>query len=373
MRKRNRIVVKVGSSTLTDANGMLDHAFIGSFVTQIAELSRMGYAPIIVSSAAIAAGIEGLGLKSRPRDIPTLQAAASVGQVALVEAYARAFSTHGLIVGQILLTRNDTASRQAYLHARDTFERLIELEAIPIVNENDTVAIDEICFGDNDTLAALVAMMVDAKQAVMLTDVDGLYTADPRTNADAEHVDTVHTVDEALMSTAAGAGTCAGTGGMVTKLRAARLLLKAGIEMVLCDGAEEGAILKAVNRTSSGTYFTAENGEDSSVSLSQRKRWIALGGTLCGSIIVDDGAVSALRRGGVSLLGAGIISVEGDFSENCAIGIVSERGDTIARGLSRFSSEEIADLAGKQNSGIAEMFPDKSTFEVVHCDDLVLF
>lgn len=373
MPKRSRIVVKVGSSTLTGADGMLDRAFIDSFVGQIAELSRRGYAPIIVSSAAIAAGVEALALKSRPKDIPTLQAAASVGQVALVEAYAQAFAAHGLNVGQILLTRNDTASRQAYLHARDTFNRLIELQAIPIVNENDTVAVDEICFGDNDTLAALVAMMVNAKQAVMLTDVDGLYTADPRTNADAQHVDTVHTVDEALMKTASGAGTCSGTGGMVTKLRAARLLLKAGIEMVLCDGAEEDAILKAVDKTSSGTYFTPENGDASPSTLSQRKRWIALGGTVCGNVTVDDGAVSALRRGGVSLLGAGITSVEGSFSENCAINIVSERGGTIARGLTRFSSDEIRNLAGKKTCEISDQFPEKNSCEVVHCDDLVLF
>lgn len=373
MHKRTRIVVKVGSSTLTDSNGMLDRAFIDSFVVQIAELSRLGYAPIIVSSAAIAAGIEGLGLTSRPTDIPTLQAAASVGQVALIEAYARAFATHDLTVGQILLTRNDTGSRQAYLHARDTFDRLIELEAIPIVNENDTVAVDEIRFGDNDTLAALVAMMVDASQAIMLTDVDGLYTADPRTNADATHVDIVHAVDEALMQTASGAGTCAGTGGMVTKLRAARLLLKAGIEMVLCDGAEEDAILKAVNKTSKGTYFTPENGEDTPTALNHRKRWIALGGSVCGTIIVDDGAVKALRRGGISLLSAGIVSVEGDFAENCAISIMSKNGDSVARGLSRFSSEDIRQVAGKQSAEIAPLFPGKNGWEVVHCDDLVLF
>lgn len=241
-----RVVVKVGSNTLTNPSGALDRRFIASLVDQMAELVRRGYHPILVTSAAIAAGVEVLGLTSRPTDIPTLQACAAIGQVALVESYAAEFGRRGLAIGQVLLTRNDTANRTAYLHARDTFDKLIELGSIPVVNENDTVAVDEIKFGDNDTLAALVANMIDAELVILLTDVDGLYDADPRKNADAHHIDVVHKVDDSVMKVASGAGTYMGSGGMHTKLEAARVLMKAGIPMVLCDGREANAVIDAV-------------------------------------------------------------------------------------------------------------------------------
>ena len=211
--------------------------YVAALVGQVCALREQGHEPVIVSSGAIAAGLERLGMASRPTDMPSLQAAASVGQVALIETYASLFSARGVVVGQVLLTRHDTGHREAYLHARDTFERLLDLRAVPIVNENDTVAVDEIRFGDNDTLAALVATMVGADLVIVLSDIEGLYDADPRVSAEAQLLEHVAELTDDLVAAAGGAGTEYGSGGMATKIEAARVLMKAGIPMVVCDGA----------------------------------------------------------------------------------------------------------------------------------------
>jgi glutamate 5-kinase len=254
-----RIVIKVGSNTLTNSHNGLDHHYIATLVDQIAELKKEGHEVVLVSSGAIAAGLEALQLPEKPKDIPTLQACASVGQVALVEMYGAQFGRRGYPVGQILVTKNDTENPTAYAHAHDTFERLLALDAIPVVNENDTVAVEEIAFGDNDTLAALVAVMIEADHVVILTDIDGLYDCDPSKNENAQRVVYVAEITDEMLACAGEPGSTLGSGGMRTKLEAARTLLEAGIRMTLCDGRCANAVTDAVAGTSSGTVFDRIN------------------------------------------------------------------------------------------------------------------
>ena len=254
-RSAERIVIKVGSNTLTDRHNRLDHHYIATLVDQIADLKRAGHEVVLVSSGAIAAGLEVLHLPEKPRDIPTLQACASVGQVALVEMYGAQFGRRGFSIGQVLLTKNDTENPVAYAHAKDTFARLLALDAIPVVNENDTVAVEEIAFGDNDTLAALVACMIAATHVIILTDIDGLYDCDPSKFAEAKRVYEVNAINEDTLASAGEPGSMLGSGGMLTKLEAAQTLLEAGVKMTLCDGRSANAVLDAVQGLSGGTVF----------------------------------------------------------------------------------------------------------------------
>ncbi|MCL2819203.1 MAG: glutamate 5-kinase [Actinomycetia bacterium] len=250
-----RIVIKVGSNTLTNAHNKLDHHFIATLVDQIAELRSLGHEVVLVSSGAIAAGLETLDMDERPSDIPSLQACASIGQVALVEMYGAQFGRRGFPIGQVLLTKNDTEDATAYAHAHDTFERLLALGAIPIVNENDTVAVEEIAFGDNDTLAALVAQLIEADHVVILTDIDGYYESDPALDPEARRIDAVAAITDEMIADAGDAGSRLGSGGMRTKLEAARDLMDSGIVMTLCDGRGANAVTEAVAGTSTGTVF----------------------------------------------------------------------------------------------------------------------
>lgn len=364
-----RVVIKVGSNTLTTDAGLLDRAYITTLVDQMAALRADGYQIIVVTSAAIAAGSEVLGFCERPHDIPGLQAAAAVGQVALIDAYASALGAHDIACGQVLLTRNDTASRSGYLHARDTLERLLEYGVIPVINENDTVAIDEIKFGDNDTLAALVATMLDASQVVMLTDVDGLYSGDPHGAHPVERYEEITQVDADIMALAGDVGSKWGSGGMFTKLRAARVLLTAGITMTLCDGREPSVLTHAIQEGTGGTIFHAEE----PARISQRKRWIATGAAVAGSITVDDGAKRALRRGGVSLLSAGVSGVSGTFKQGQPVAVLDSNGSVIARGLPRYSAEQIKRIAGCHSDEVTRLVPENQGAPVIHCDELVVF
>jgi len=250
-----RIVIKVGSNTLTNDQNELDHYFIATLVDQIADLKKDGHEVVLVSSGAIAAGLDIIGLTGRPEDMPTLQACASIGQVALVELYGAHFGRRGFCIGQVLLTKNDTEDKVAYAHARDTFERLLELGSVPIVNENDTVAVEEIAFGDNDTLAALVAVMIEADHVVILTDIDGLYDRDPHRFPQAERLSMVGEITDAMLAVAGEAGSALGSGGMRTKLDAGKTLLEHGITMTLCDGRKANCVLDAVYGKSTGTVF----------------------------------------------------------------------------------------------------------------------
>ena len=363
-----RIVVKVGSSTLTGGGeGGLDRDYVQSLVDQIARIKSAGHEPVLVSSGAIAAGVSRLGLERRPTDMPSLQAAASVGQVALIEMYAALFASHGIAVGQVLLTRHDTGHRESFLHARDTFERLIGLGAVPIVNENDTVAVDEIRFGDNDTLAALVATMVNADLVVLLSDIEGLYDADPRLVETATLLDSVDEVTDELLDAAGEAGSEHGSGGMATKLEAARVLMRAGIPMVVCDGARGNVICDAVDGRQAGTVF-----EPGAGSLGARKSWIALGRRASGVVVIDEGATGALRHRKTSLLPAGVVAVEGTFVVGDAIVLMDEGRRVVGRGLAGLSSADIDLVKGLNSGEIAERYPGIAGTEVVHRDHLVV-
>lgn len=361
-----RVVVKVGTSTLSLPEGGLDRASVERIVSQICKLAEQGVRVALVSSGAIAAGVDRLGLEPRPTDMPSLQAAASVGQVSLIETYAAFFAACGFPVGQVLLTRHDTGHRESFLHARDTFERLFELGAIPVVNENDTVAVDEIRFGDNDTLAALVATMIGADLVLLLSDIAGLYDADPRLSEEAQLLEHVEDLTEELIAAAGGAGSGVGSGGMVTKIEAANLLMKAGIPMVICDGRREGVIIDAANGKPVGTEFCG--GE---ATLGARKLWIALARKPAGVVVVDDGARDALVERHKSLLPAGVVAVEGVFGRGDAIVLQDASGAVIARGLSEMSSAEISRVKGMKTSQVAEVLGSPSK-EVVHCDRLVV-
>jgi len=362
-----RVVVKVGTSTLAPEGQGLDRAYVDSLVGQLAQLASDGYEIVLVTSGAIAAGVEVLELGKRPSDMPSLQAAASVGQVQVLGMYAALFAARGISVGQVLLTRHDTAHRQAFLHARDTLERLLALGVIPVVNENDTVAVDEIRFGDNDTLAALVATMIRADLVVLLTDIEGLYDADPRHAAEAQLLQRVDELSEQVVSAAGGSGSLVGSGGMATKVEAARALMSSGIPMVVCDGRRADVVLDAVAGVDVGTRF-----EGGSASRGARKSWIALGGSPRGEVVLDEGAVVAVRERGKSLLPAGVTAVSGTFVPGDAIVLRGPDGGIVARGLAGVSSADLVAIKGLSSSDIERVRPAAAGREVVHRDHLVI-
>lgn len=366
MAKRT-IVIKVGSSTVTDADGRVDHVYLASLADQVAEIMRGGDRVVVVTSGAIAAGLEALHLDSRPTDMPTLQATAAVGQVLLVDAYRGLFAERDVPVGQVLVTRHDVGHRQQYVNACQTLERLLDLGVVPVVNENDTTAVEEIRFGDNDYLAALVGMMVHADLVVLLTDIEGLYTADPRTDEQAHLVEVVDAVTEEHIAAAGGAGSAVGSGGMATKLEAARALMKAGIPMVICDGSRDGVIVDAAAGKPVGTLFA---GGDAAVK--GRKLWLAYAGHPCGSVTIDDGAKAALCLGGKSLLPAGVVDVTGSFVIGDPISVEDLAGNVVARGLAGMSAEDLQRVHGLKTGEIARVLVAWNGAEVIHRDHLVI-
>ena len=349
-------VVKIGSNTLTDDEGRCDRAYLADLAHQIARVRRDGWRVIIVSSGAIPCGLEALGLPlRRPDDMPTVQAAASVGQRVLLAAYDQVFSPYGMLTSLVLLTRRDTADRNAYLHARDTFRRLVELNAVPIVNENDTVSVEQIKFGDNDTLAALVACLSNADRVVILSDIDGLYTSNPKTDPSAQLIKRVDRITPEILACASGAGSAVGSGGMVTKLTSARVLAAAGIPLVICSGRAEDAVVRSLADDPIGTLFT---GAEVPHEITPRKLWIALGDSVKGALHVDDGAARAIVEGGNSLLAVGVTRIDSDFDVEDVVDVVDGAGFVIGRGLVRCPAEAI-------RSGKADV--------AVHRDELILF
>ncbi len=379
------IVIKIGSSTLTDGQGKPDYVYLQSIASQVSAVKRAGWKPIIVTSAAIAWGLEALGIGSRPTDMPGLQAAASVGQSALSAAYAEAFSAHGLLTSLVLLTRRDTADRHAYLHARDTFEQLLAWDVVPIVNENDTISIEQIRFGDNDTLAALVSCLVGADLMVILTDIDGLYDKDPRRHIDARLVPLVRKITPDVMESAGDAGSAAGSGGMVTKLKAARVLMVAGIPLVICQGRLPNIIVDAAfcgqrakepgfapDADFQGTWFAANEHPHE---ITPRKLWLALGDAARGRIRVDDGARSALIGRGSSLLAVGITGVEGSFEDGDVVDIIDTHGVIVARGRVQADADEVELAMGRTSDELLQnrLLASLAAKPVIHRDDLVVF
>lgn len=367
-----RIVVKIGSSTITNSVSSINSEWLASFAEQIAFISSEGAEVVIVSSGAIACGLGRLGMKERPSDIPTLQACASVGEAALVTAYEEAFAPHRITPSIVLLTRRDTADREAYVHARSTFSRLLSLGVVPIVNENDTVSVEQIKFGDNDTLAALVACLVDATLVVILSDIQGLYDANPHDNPQAQLVPQVNKINQQVLASAGGPGSTAGSGGMVTKITAARVLMAAGIPMAIVSGKAQNSLVDTVQGNCPGTLFVSD---DVPHEITPRKLWVALGDTPRGSLVVDNGAECALVKKGASLLPVGVSSVQGTFDTGDIVDVCSLDGHLIARGVVSASSDAVSLACGKtreelQRNSLLSYLADKP---VVHRDDLVLF
>ena len=365
LRNAQRLVVKVGSSSLTTASGALDHARLGALVDVIAARRRLGTQVVLVSSGAIAAGITPLGLLRRPRDLATQQAAASVGQGALVAAYSLAFGAHDLTVGQVLLTADDVTRRTHYANARRTLDRLLDLGVVPVVNENDTVATHEIRFGDNDRLAALVAHLVHADALILLSDVDALYDGPP-SRAGTSRVPLVRrAVDLKNVKLAgSGAGTGLGTGGMATKIEAAAIATAAGITTMLTSTEQAAGAMAGEDI---GTLFFPTGSRRAS-----RLLWLAHATTALGRLILDAGAVAAVVDRRKSLLPAGILSVEGRFGDGDPVDLCDPGGRVVARGLVNYDSTELPGLLGRSTHDLARELGPTYEREVVHRDDLVL-
>jgi glutamate 5-kinase len=362
-----RAVVKVGTSSVTHDNGTINAELVSSLCGQIAALKSDGHEILLVSSGAVSAGVAALGLSERPSDIGTLQALAAIGQSRLMQHYNEVFALHSLVAAQVLLVPHDFGDRQQYLHARNTMLRLIELGVVPIINENDAIANDEIRFGDNDRIAALVAHSVAADVLVLLTDQEGLYTKDPRHNADAELIRVVQS-DDNLMSVSAGsAGTARGSGGMASKLSAARIASWSGIRTVIGRANRESVVVDAVCGESGGAGVgTTFLGRDRQ--LSARKLWIAFAANSEGWVTIDTGAVGAVTARGTSLLSPGVVAVSGSFVAGDIIDVLDPNGAVIARGTAAMSHAELRDVMGKRASDL----PDGSSSMVVHRDEMVV-
>jgi glutamate 5-kinase len=360
-------VAKIGSSSITTADGTIDEPAIAKFCAEVASLREAGHAVVAVTSGAIAAGLPAVQAPSsssarRARDIVTLQAVAAVGQSRLMRVYDRCFGDHGLVCGQVLLVPLDFGLRQQYLHARDTIRRMLELGVVPVVNENDTIADDSIRFGDNDRLAALVAHLVDADLLVLLTDTPGLLTADPRLDPSASLIEEVVDFDHALERVAGGAGD-RGSGGMASKVAAAKMAAWSGVRTVIAAADRDGVLVATVSGGGVGTVIQPHDRR-----LPARKLWIAFAVPATGVIVVDDGARRALVERGRSLLPAGVVAVEGRFDPDTAVEITDSSGRVFAKGLARVGSSALAAAAGRRTADLPEGMPH----EVVHRDDLVV-
>ena len=365
--KARRIVVKVGSSLVTDEGRGVDAQAIGNWARQLAALAGQGRELLMVSSGAIAEGMKRLGWATRPRELYELQAAAAVGQMGLVQMYESCLREHGLVSAQVLLTHADLADRERYLNARSTLRALLSLKVIPVINENDTVVNDEIRFGDNDTLGALVANLVEADVYVILTDQRGLYASDPRRDPQARFVDLAVAGDSTLEAMAGGAGSGIGRGGMLTKVLAAKRAAGSGTSTVIAWGRELDVLLRLAAGERIGTELVA-----STARLTARKRWMVDQLQLRGAVHVDDGAVLKLRDQGKSLLPIGVHEVVGDFSRGDVIAVRSLSGVEIARGLANYSATEARLIARKPSAQIGALLGYANEPELVHRTNLVL-
>lgn len=359
----HRVVVKVGSSSLTDADGRLDPERLRALVDVLASRVADGRQVVLVSSGAIATGMDPLGLARRPRDLATQQAAASVGQGLLVAHYTRAFHAHGLRVGQVLLTADDTMRRGQYRNAQRALDRLLDLGIVPIVNENDTVATDEIRFGDNDRLAALVSHLVHADAMVLLTDVDGLYTGPP-SRPGSRRIPEVRGPRDLEGVDVSARGSHVGTGGMVTKLESVAIATASGVPVVLTSAAQVAAALAGRDV---GTWFAATGRRTST-----RLLWLAYAARTRGRLVLDDGAVRAVVERGTSLLPAGVTAVEGDFEAGDPVELAGPDGTVVARGLVAYSAQEAPGLLGRSTQDLRADLGEGYDRELVHRDDLVL-
>lgn len=367
LKQVKKIVVKVGTSIISTETGGIDASQLRNLVDQIAVLKGKGYQVVLVTSGAIAAGVDGLRLETRPTLMPELQAAASVGQGLLLHEYTKLFMKHDIKVGQVLITQYDTTHREHYLNARNTLGTLLDLGVVPVINENDTTAVDEIKFGDNDTLAALVTNLIGADLLIILTDTDGLYTSAPQTGEKGEPLSFVDEITEEVEALAGGVGTKFGLGGMVTKVQAAKIVTFARSGMIIANGKRKAVLLNIIDGKEVGTFFKPRKKK-----IDSRRLWIAFGKIPQGTIVVDEGAKKAILSGGKSLLPAGVVDCQGKFGLGDAVDIVDEEGSVVARGLTNFSAKELERIKGLKTTEVASKLACEAGEEVVHRDYLVI-
>jgi len=367
LSKAQTLVVKVGSSLVTNEGRGVDAAAIARWAGEVAELRKAGRSVLLVSSGAIVEGMHRLGWAKRPHTMHELQAAAAVGQMGLVQCYESCFREHGLRTAQVLLTHADMADRQRYLNARSTLRTLLALGVVPVINENDTVVTDEIKLGDNDTLAALVTNLVEADALVILTDQAGLYDADPRKHPQARFIQSIEANDPGLEAMAGGVGSALAKGGMLTKVLAAKRAARSGAQTVIASGREPDVLVRLARGEAVGTLFTTQT-----VPLAARKQWLADHVTVTGQLKLDPGAVKALARDGKSLLPIGVVEVTGDFERGAVVGVVDDAGREVARGLINYSSEEARRIMRRPSSEIESVLGYVDEPELIHRDNLVL-
>ncbi len=361
-----RLIVKLGSSVLTSGTRNLDRCFMQQLVSQIAQLHQQGHEIVVVTSGAQTAGRERLGFPVLDRSLPSRQMLAAVGQGRLMQLYSELFDAHDLVVGQVLLTRSDLNHRTRYLNARDTLLTLLDHRIVPVVNENDTTAVEEIRVGDNDNISALVANLLEADLLILLTDQPGMYTADPRRNRDASLIHQLERVDEAALAMAGGAGSSEGTGGMATKLQAARLASHSGVSTVIARGHEPNVLQRILQGENVGTRIPASTDR-----LQSRKRWL-LAEIPRGTLHIDAGAAHVLQRSGASLLPVGVTRVEQEFQRGEVLQVCGPDGNTIARGLSSYNSRDLRSLCGQRSGRISAILGYSYGDAVIHRNNLVL-
>lgn len=362
-----RLIVKVGSSLVTNDGRGLDHQAIARWASQIAQLRALGKEVVLVSSGAIAEGMLRLGFTARPTDVHELQACAAVGQMGLAQIYESSFSQHQVRTAQVLLTHADLADRERYLNARSTLYTLLQLKVVPIINENDTVVTDEIKFGDNDTLGALVANLIEADALIILTDQKGLYSADPRKNPDAYFIHEAKAGDAALEAMAGGAGSSIGRGGMLTKVLAAKRAAGSGAHTVIAWGREENVLLRLAGGEAIGSQLLAQTGR-----MTARKQWLCDHLHTLGQVVLDAGAVQKLTQDGKSLLPVGVTEVKGEFGRGAVVSCVDQEGHELARGLCNYSSSEARRIMRKPSNEIEAILGFMEGPELIHRDNLVL-
>ncbi len=367
LENSRRLVVKVGSSLVTNSGAGLDHAAIATWAAQIAELKKMGREVVLVSSGAVAEGMQRLGWKKRPSAIHELQAAAAVGQMGLVQVYETCFRQHGLHTAQILLTHDDLSNRKRYLNASTTLRTLLQLNVIPIINENDTVVTDEIRFGDNDTLGALVTNLIEADTLVILTDQSGLFSADPRKDPAATLIQEARAGNPELEKMAGGAGSDIGRGGMLTKILAAKRAARSGAHTIIASGREQDVLVRLAHGEAIGTQLITET-----MPIAARKQWLADHLQVRGKIILDEGAVRALSQEGKSLLPIGACDLSGNFERGEAVTCVDQDGREIAHGLVNYASGEVRKILRQPSSKIESILGYVDEMELIHRDNLVL-
>ena len=367
LKEASRIVVKVGTSTLAHETGKLDLYRIDHLIRELADLKNQGKEILLVSSGAIAAGLGKLGLSQKPDSIPEKQAIAAIGQGVLMHIYEKFFAEYGQIMGQVLLTKENSVRHNQYIHSRDSLLAQLAIGAIPVINENDAVSVDEIKIGDNDNLSAMVATLVDADALIILSDIEGLYTANPAVHPEAQLIHEIPEITPEVERIAGGAGSKLGTGGMMTKIQAAQIAMSAGVTMVIASGSREDVIRDVLAGHEVGTVFPARESH-----LRVRKSWLAFGKRLAGEIIVDDGCATAMRENGSSVLAAGVTALDGEFRAGNTVRVMTRDQQEIARGIVNYDAATLQKLLGHKTEDFHQLVEGNGPAEVIHRDNMVL-